>query len=115
MTLGRAAPLNISNVRFLASSICTTMDNSTEYTSLMIRTYFTQIVTVITSHLPLNCTIGCGVLILNLLVIYCYHKKYKKFVPCMYLLNASLDSLMIIYTVVLIPVFAYLLNERLMT
>ena len=51
------------------------------------------------SYYPYNCTLGCCVLLLNVLVLYFYLKQYRQFVPCMYLINALFDSLMVVFDI----------------
>ena len=48
-------------------------------------------------YFPYNATLGCLVILLNSLILYFYHKQYRKFVPCMYLLIALFDCLMIVF------------------
>ena len=50
-------------------------------------------------YFPYNATLGCLVIFLNSLILYFYHKQYRKFVPCMYLLLALFDWLMIIFMI----------------
>ena len=51
-------------------------------------------------YFPYNATLGCLVILLNSFIFYFYHKQYRKFVPCMYLLLALLDCLMIIFMII---------------
>ena len=51
-------------------------------------------------YFPYNATLGCLVILLNSLILYFYHKQYRKFVPCMYLLLALFDCLMIIFMII---------------
>ena len=51
-------------------------------------------------YFPYDATLGCLVIFLNSLILYFYHKQYRKFVPCMYLLLALFDCLMIIFMII---------------
>ena len=60
----------------------------------------TDALEILRAYSPYNTTLGCLVLLFNSFILYFYHKKYRKFVPCMYSLLALFDCLMTLFKII---------------